>query len=157
MFLEEHISGLKKIFPSTDFRIPFNDASSILKTIEKKFIVVRDIASALNNLSQYHSNWAPNIKNKKEICTVQLFDRSWLQSLDAAKNYWMVTSQSRYKDVKHEVFDCKPQAIAAMISATRDDFFIIDKKYEWFTYFEVSEDKERATIYSGGLSVTPFE
>jgi hypothetical protein len=66
MYFEEHIERLKREFPSSDFRVPFNNATTILKKIEKKFILVKNVQTDLNNAGQYCNYLAENFKDKIE-------------------------------------------------------------------------------------------
>ena len=158
MFLEEKIEHLKSRFPTTDFRVPFTDATDILKTIESKFIKVKDVQADPNNLRQRFSQWSNNVKNKVEVMSICIADYSnWLDKLDSHTNYWMVITTDESASAKHLVYDCKPTALAALASISQTNFFIIDKKYEWFTLFEFDNLSQTGTIYKGGNGITPFE
>ena len=158
MFFEEKIERLKQKFSTDDFKVPFTEGSSILKSIEKKFITTKDITHDLNNLGQYHSNWADNIKHKIEIRSIDLNDySSWLEKLDPNTNYWAVIASRNLPSAKHYVYDCKPNALIVLISIARSDFFVVDKKYKWFSCFKVDEQTRTATIFKSGDAVIPFE
>jgi hypothetical protein len=158
MFLEEKIEHLKRRFPTTDFRVPFTDATGILKTIESKFIKVKDVQADPNNLRQRFSQWSSNVKNKVGVMSTGIADYgNWLDKLDSNANYWMVITTDESALAKHLVYDCKPTALAALASIAQTNFFIIDKKYEWFILFELDKLNQTATIYKGGNGITPFE
>ena len=158
MLFEEKIDQLKRKFSPADFKVPFVDGTRVLKSIEKEFIFMKDIKTDLNNLGQHCNNWADNIKDKIEIKSVDISSYSqWLDKLDKNTNYWAVLAYSRSPSTRHLVYDCKPIAISSLISITQDDFFIIDKKYKWFSYFQIDRKNKRIQIYKGGKKMTPFE
>ena len=158
MFLEEKIDKLKSKFSPADFRVPYTDGIGILKSIERKFIITRDIYHDLNNLRKYHNDWADNIKSKVEIKLVTISNQiEWLDHLDCNTNYWTVITQGNVSKLKHLVYDCKPISLFALFSLTQSDFFVIDKKYNWLTYFKVDAQNNQARIYKSGKKITPFE
>jgi hypothetical protein len=158
MFFEEKIDRLKRKFPPTDFKVPFTEGSSILKSIETNFIIIKDLNKDLNNLRQYFNNWADNIKHKTEVKSIDLNNHNaWLDKLDSNTNYWMVLAYGNSQSHKHLVFDCKPHALIALFYITQDDFFVIDKRYKWFSYFQVNKQTNKATIFRSGEKMTPFE
>lgn len=158
MFLEEKIDYLKRKFPATDFRVPFTDATEILKVIESKFIKVKDVQGDLHNLSQRFTQWNSTIKNKAKVMSLSATDYSdWLDKLDSHANYWMVITTNESASSKHLIYDCKPNALAALASITQTNFFIVDKKYRWFSFFELDRLSQTFTIYKGGSGTTPFE
>ncbi len=155
MYFEEKIESLKKHFPATDFRIPFTDAHAILKTIEKHFIVAKDVAAALNNLSQYYSNWPELIKQKNRVATIAIAQfRQCLDQLEAGQNYWVVLGGP--DNTKNTVYDCRPVAISSLLSLSACDFFIVDKKYNWFAAFIIDRQLGRLDVYRSGDTATPF-
>jgi hypothetical protein len=158
MFIEEKIEWLKRSFSSVDFQVPYMQAASILKSIEREFIVAKDLNKDLNNLSQNQNHWPDNIKSIIKIKSIDMWDYTqWLAKLDSNTNYWTVLTGGRLSATKHRVYDCKPNALNSLYFLTRNDFFIVDKKYNWFTYFEIDKDNNTATIYKGGQGLTPFE
>lgn len=158
MFFEEKIDRLKTKFSPADFKVPFTDGSTILKTIETKFIIIKDLNKDLNNLRQHFNNWADNIKYKVEVNSVDLNDHNaWLEKLDSNANYWMVLAYGDLQSHKHLVYDCKPNALIALYYITQNDFFVVDKKYNWFSYFQVNRQTNKATIFRSGEKMTPFE
>lgn len=158
MFLDEKINRLKQEFSPADFKVPFTEGSNILKSIEREFITTKDLTQDLNNLRQYFSNWADNIKYKIEVKTVDLNNHSaWLDKLDTNTNYWAVIANRNSPSLKHLVYDCKPNALIALFSITQDDFFVVEKKHKWFSYFQVNRQLHQATIFRSGGKITPFE
>lgn len=156
MFFEERLESLKKHFSPHDFKVPFVNGSDILTAIEQRFIIYKDIAGDITNLAQYHSNWAVNVKSKTHILTVRA-DKLYesLLLLDGDSNYWVVLGDDHM--AKHLVFDCKPIAIKALIAVARCNFFIVDKKYRWFSSFECNGPSGTIQIYKSGKSKVPFE
>ena len=158
MFLDEKIDGLKKEFSSADFKVPFTDGSNILKSIETEFITSKDLTKDLNNLRHHFNNWADNIKYKIEVKSVDLNNyETWLDKLDLNTNYWVVIANGNSPSLKHLVYDSKPNALIALFSITQDDFFVVEKKYKWFSYFQVNRQTNKATIFRSGEKMTPFE
>ena len=158
MFIEEKIEWIKRSFSSVDFGVPYIHAGSILKSIEREFIIAKDLNKDLNNLSQNQNHWPDNIKHLTRIKSIDMWDHTeWLAKLDSNTNYWTVLTGGRLSSTKHMVYDCKPNALTSLYFLTRNDFFIVDKKYNWFTYFEIDKANNTATIYKGGQGITPFE
>lgn len=158
MFFDEKIDRLKQKFSPVDFKVPYTEGSNILKSIETEFISVKDLTKDLNNLRQYFSNWADHIKYKTELKSINLNNHNaWLDKLDSNMNYWMVIANRNLPSYKHLVYDCKPNALAALFSITKDDFFVIEKKYKWFSYFQIDRQTNKATIFRSGEKLTPFE
>lgn len=155
MFFEEKIELLKKQFPPAHFRVPFTDASHILKAIEKRFIIVKDIAANLNNLAQYHSHWSENLRNKVTINSMECGEHmTCIETLDQDKNYWVVLGGPG--NWKNRIFDCKPAAINPLCSLTSYDFFIVDKKYTWLAAFVKDAANGRMLVYRSDTHITPF-
>jgi hypothetical protein len=156
MFLDEKIEKLKREFSPADFKVPFTEGSNILKSIEGEFILAKNLTTDLNNLRQHFNNWAANIKNKIEVKSINLnrYD-AWYDKLDSDTNYWLVIANG--PTLKHLVYDCKPNALLALFSITQDDFFIVDKKYQWFSYFQVNRQTNQITIFRSGEKLTPFD
>ena|SRR5687768_9294995 len=158
MLFEEKIERLKQKFSAEDFKVPFMEGTSILKSIERKFIAMKDLTHDLNNVGQYHSNWADNMKQKTEIRSIDLNDySSWLEKLSPNTNYWTVLASRNLPAAKHYVYDCKPNALVALIRIARSDFFVVDKKYNWLSYFKVDEQTNTAEIFKSGNATVPFE
>jgi hypothetical protein len=148
---EEKIDHLKKQFNSTEFKVPFTDWFEILKKIESKFIVKQD--------SNYEfTNWAENIKNKIFIQSVNLESLpNQIDRINENQNHWVVVVMNNGPTGKQYVYDCRPKAIAGLTSIAPGDFFIIDKKFGWLTYFERDDTSSRFSIYKSGEGRTPFD
>jgi hypothetical protein len=151
MFWEEKIDRLKKIFPDSDFRNPFTDWSDILRTIEAKFIIKED--------SAYHfTNWADRIKERTPVRTIprQMIHEE-IAKLDRGQNYWLVITTDDTPTAKHLVYDCKTNALEAILSMIAGDFYIVEKKYGWLAYFKKDSVNGRVEIIKSTGRETPFD
>jgi hypothetical protein len=151
MFWEEKIDRLKKKFSQADFNDPFMNWSDILKKTEARFIINHDPNERL-------VNWADKIKDKKCICTLaysKIYQQ--IKKLDVNKNYWVMIVEGPYPTSRHLVYDCKSNAMEWLISIARGNFYIVDKKYAWFIYFESNQEKKEITLYKSGHEPTPFD
>lgn len=158
MYFEEHIERLKREFPSSDFRVPFTDATEVLRKIEKKFIKVKDIQTDLNNIGQYCSNWTENLKNKTELRNINIFQiEEYLNRLDKDKKYWTILARRNNSLTKHYIYDTKLNSMMALLNIRLDDFFIADKKYEWLICFQIDTEKQTSIMYKSGENKTPFD
>jgi len=153
MYFQEKIDTLKKIFKSSDFKVPFTDATSILKQIEKHFIVQKNVEEDTNNLSQYHNRWSENMKKKVELRQGYMHYMQYLEKLDPETNYWVVLAF----EYKHQVFDCNPKAMQSLVLAGKTDFFVVDKKYKWFSYFALDQEGNLNRAYKSGGEKIPLE
>jgi hypothetical protein len=148
MFWEEKIERLKKETDSTDFKVPFTDWSTILKKIEDKFIVKE-------NSDFTFSNWDNRIKNKikiKDILTAHIDND--LNRLDQQENYWTVLTKDK-ADFKNMVYDSKPGVIKKLNTLWDGDFYIVDKKYNWLTFFK--RNKTDTEVFKSGDTKTPLD
>jgi hypothetical protein len=157
MTFEEKIDKLKHKFSEQDFKDPFIHGIEILKSIERKFIIAKDIRHDLNNLRPDYAKWSENIKNKIEIISIATKDlNQWLIKLDSNSNFWIVLTPGSVTSGKNLVFDCKPNALVDLYYMTQMSFFLVDKKYGWLLFFELGKMKT-TTIYKSGTVPTPFE
>ncbi len=157
MTFEEKIDRLKHKFPELDFKDPFIYGIEILKSIERKFIVTKDVRYDLNNLRPDYAKWSENIKNKIEIISIDTKDlNQWLIKLDPNSNFWIVLTPGPVTSGKNLVFDCKPNALVDLYYMTQMSFFLVDKKYSWLLFFELGKMKT-TTIYKSGIGFAPFE
>ena len=157
MYWEEHIERIKKSFTSMEFSIPYTDWVEIMKKIEDGFIMKV-------NSNDHFSNWADNIKKKFEVTVVELNDlKTTLMLLSDAANYWVIIPLGRGPSAKNFVYDCSLRSLLAMVqlctgsSFCNGSFFIVDKKYTWFTYFCVRKENNHVSIFKSGKSITPFD
>jgi hypothetical protein len=148
MYWEEHIDILKKRFLQSDFQDHYTDWPTILRSIESKFIVKRD--------SNYHfTNWIDNIKNQSLIRTIPRDKiKAELDKLNSTTNYWLVVTGNTPTS-KLLVYDCKLTPMNAIISLTKDHFFIIDKKYKWLVFFQA--DNDQVSLIKSANGETPFD
>ena len=58
-----------------------------------------------------------------------------LDKLDSNQNYWIVLTKDKV-DFKSLVYDTKPTLIKILSGLWDGDFCIVDKKYNWLTYFK---------------------
>jgi hypothetical protein len=148
---QEKINNLKKRFSKTDFKVPFIDWPQILRSIESKFIIKTSSDPSDNN-------WLENLKNKKKILAFEQIHFDWiLARLDKESNYWVVILRDDVPGFKYEAFDCRVPAIMPLTDLTRAPFFIIDKKYHWFTAFDRKRNVEEVEVFKSGEGEVPFE
>ena len=151
MFWEEKIDILKNKHSSSDFRVPFSDWSEILKNIENRFVLKEKDSYSF-------SNWADRIKNKELVIEASLNGmQEFIEKLNTSQNYWTVLPLGQEPTTKHMVYDCKPSVILEIANMSRSDFFIVEKKYSWFTYFNFDRETDTLHIYKSGSKATPFE
>lgn len=151
MFWEEKIDILKKKYSSFDFRVHFSNWSEILKNIENRFVLKE-------NDSYSFSNWADRIKSKELVVEASLNRvQYFVDRLNKSQNYWIVLPLGQEPTSKHMVYDCKPSVILEIANMSKSDFFIVEKKYSWFTYFNCDRETNMLNIYKSGSKATPFE
>ncbi|HEY4108128.1 DUF6756 family protein [Puia sp.] len=151
MYWEEHIDRLKKSYSPAEFSVPFSDWVEIMKKIENRFI------KKVN--SNYHfSNWKNNIRKEIEVATINAKDlESSLMFLTDSTNHWVIIPNSQAPTASHYVYDCNLGSLIALVRLHKASFFIVEKKYGWFTFFCVTEDNNSVTILKSGESITPFD
>ena len=129
MHWEEKIDRLKKETDPKDFKVPFTDWSRILKKIEDKFIVKE-------NADFNFSNWDSRLKEKRQIKKILTANIDVeLDKLDSNQNYWIVLTKDKV-DFESLVYDTKPTLIKVLSGLWDGAFCIVDKKYNWLTYFK---------------------
>lgn len=148
---EEKIDLLKTKFSPTDFKDHFLDWSNILRKIEAKFII--------RDSSKYQfTNWSDNLKSKSTISTISHHEiNDQLNKLDINVSYWVVIQAQNNPTAKHFIYECRPNSLELLISITSGDFYIIDKKYQWLTFFKIDYDNSRLEIFKSGSEHTPFD
>lgn len=151
MFWEEKIDIFKKQHSSSDFRVPFSDWPEILKNIENRFVLKEKDSYSFRN-------WADRIKNKELVIEASLSEvQELIEKLNKSQNYWIVLPLGQEPTTKLMVYDSKPSVILEIASKSRSDFFIVEKKYSWFTYFNCDRETNMLNIYKSGSNVIPFE
>jgi hypothetical protein len=146
---EEKIDLLKKNFSPQEFHVPFTDWFDILKKIESKFIAKEG--------SMYHlTNWADKIKSKHFVHAIAPKTLpNFFNELDENQTYWFVVVLGDAPVSKQHVYSCSPKAMQSLASITANDFFIIDKRLAWFTYFHPADGK--IEVYKSGETDTPID
>jgi hypothetical protein len=148
MTWEEKIDKIKKETDTKDFKVPFTDWPTILKNIETRFIVKE-------NSNDRFSNWADRIKGKQKVKDLRIVDlETELAKLNPADNYWIIISGDN-PTTKNLVYDIKPSVIPKLIGLRDGDFFIVDKKYNWLTYFKFNQTD--IDVFKSGDQLTPLD
>ncbi len=150
MYWEEKLNRIKQQFSKSQFRDPFSDWSSILKKIEQQFI-------RRNEGGSEFCNWSLHIKNAqliKSIPATQLLQE--LKRLKHEGNFWLVMIYGKSPSAKHLVYDCSLEPLEILIPYLFD-FFIVDKKYRWLSFFSRFETANEVMIYRSGHKLTPFD
>lgn len=156
MHFYEHLNTLKKYYSQKDLSVPFIDASAILKRIESRFIYQKRVVDDLNTLAHHHNYWLVDMKRKIEMTsfpTGHIYE--WIEKLDPDTNYWMVIAFR--EAAKHQVFNCKPNAMTSLYTISGCDFCVVDKKYQWLAYFHLDKENHQFTFYKSGEALTGFE
>lgn len=151
MFFEERIAFLKKYYSAADFRIPYTDASSILRTIEQHFVKYKDVHHSIEELRIYHNQWVQNLKNPVYLREIRHTDIGiLLDQLGSDDHYWVVLDT----ESKHLVFEVSPNAITDLTSHHKGSFFIVDKKYKWLCLFSPADGTGKLDVYKCGFTAT---
>ena len=148
MYWQEKIDRLKKETAPKDFKVPFTNWSTILKKIEDKFVIK-------GNFNLTFSNWDSRLKEKRpvrKILTANIDNE--LDKFDPNQNYWIVLARNQ-ADFKNLVYDSKPTGIKILSGLWDGDFYIVDKKYNWLTYFK--RDTTETEVFKSGDYVTPLD
>jgi hypothetical protein len=148
MYTEELVDMFATHFRDK-FKVPFTDWHEIMKKIEGKFIY--------KPVDMYWlSDWVDNVKQKTEIASVPKKElQQYLLRLESA-HYWTVIAMQNNTG-KHMVYDTHLDALSKFVFNFREDFFIVDKKYNWFVHFDRTTDTEITHVYKSGVdTVTGF-
>lgn len=150
MYWEEKIEYLKKEFTQAEFSFPFHDWVNIMKKMEDRFLT--------KITQEYHfSNWSDQIKHKALITSInRTHIQTTLGALSDDTNYWVVIVVGRDALGKHCLYNCNVASMRRVVSLQRNPFFIVDKKYNWFVYFDVNESAH-VNIFKSGHAITPFD
>ncbi len=133
------------------FNVPFTIATSILKKIEDQFIIKHTSEKNLND-------WPDHIKFKTFIKSIQINHlHSEFDKLDPEKHYWIIIVLGENSSGNLYIYDSKVKPIPDLLSIFTNDFYLIDKKYNWFTYFNRSPHSNEISIYKSSSSNTPLE
>ena len=148
MFLEEKIDRLKRETDPKDFRVPYTDGSRILKNIDTKFIIKE-------NFNHGFSNWDDRVKDKRKVKAFRKVDINIeFAKLNPDENYWIVIPSDN-PTTKNLIYDSKPNFILKLLELRHGDFFIVNKKYDWLTYFK--SDQVDIEVFKSGDKQTPWD
>lgn len=150
MYWQEKIDRIGMQFALADFNRHFTDWPEILKTLESRFIIKRDMNSRF-------SNWSEQFKSPTLIRAInrgEIGDE--IDKLDHDCNYWVVLVHSDGPTAKQVVYDCKPIVLKSLIEISVGDLFIGDKKYGWLVQFHQTASNTVSLVKSG-KNETPFE
>lgn len=151
MAWEEFIDGLTQTYPQEQFRVPYTAWAGIFRSIEESFII--------KEWSQYiYTNWLGKVKRETPIKTIilQQLDNE-VSKLENNTNYWVVIVFGNSRDSRQYVYDCQVNSMKVILERAPADFFIVDKRYNWLTYFKVDRDKSEVSISKSGDGQTPFD
>lgn len=151
MAWENFIDSLTETYPQEQFRVPFTTWAGIFRNIGERFII--------KEWSQYmYTNWLGNVKRETPIKTILLPELdNEISKLQSNTNYWVVIVFGNARDSSQHVYDCNVDSMKVLIEWAPADFFIVDKKYNWLTYFKVDRDKSEVSISKSGDGKTPFD
>jgi hypothetical protein len=150
MYWQEKIDRIGIQFSPADFNRHFTDWPEILKTLESRFIIKRDLNSRF-------SNWSEQFKSPIVIRAMSREDIGGeIDRLDHNCNYWVILMHGDYPTAKQVVYDCKPIVIKSLIEVSVGDLFIGDKKYNWLVQFHQTAGNTVSLVKSGKHE-TPFE
>lgn len=150
MFWEEKIEHIKKEFTQAEFSFPFHDWVNIMKKIEDRFLTKE-------NPGYHFSNWGNQIKHTALITSMDM-ERllTTLALLSDTSNYWIVIVSDRSSTGKHYLYDCGLKSMRRLVTLEKNSFFIVDKKYGWFVYFDLNQSTH-FNIFKSGHAATPFD
>ena len=80
-----------------------------------------------------------------------------INGLDPNTNYWAVIAFGDYPTAHQYLYDCRPDALLALLAMAPANFFIGDKKYRWLVYFQVDQKENTVALINVGGSPTPFD
>lgn len=151
MFWEEKIDALKRIYTQEQFRVPFTTWPGILKKIEDKFII-KDWSQLQFVL------WSGNLKQETPIKTLpwHALDQE-ISNLVEDSHYWVIFVLSSDPTSPHYLYDCQPLPMRQLVSMAPADFYIVDKRYNWLTYFKVDRKRKEVLLLKSGNGPTPFD
>ena len=69
----------------------------------------------------------------------------------------MIIARDNSPTTEHFVYDCKIDAVKALLSIAPADFYLGDKKYAWLVYFKVDRAENRISLINADISPTPFD
>jgi len=147
----ELIDGLSQKYPQEQFKVPFTAWPGIFRNIEERFIIKKWS-------QEVYRNWLGNVKKEVPVKTI-LYPaiENEINKLDINTNFWLVIVYGDTDRSKQYVFDCHVNPMLELIRWAPADFFIVDKRYNWLTWFKVNKEKNEVSIYKSGDGKTPFD
>ncbi|HEV2482413.1 MAG TPA: hypothetical protein VGS79_22265 [Puia sp.] len=79
-----------------------------------------------------------------------------INGLDPTTNYWVVIVSRDSPTAQQYLYDCRPDALLALLSMAPASFFIGDKKYRWLVYFRMDQEENKIALINVDGSPTPF-
>lgn len=151
MFWEEKINALKKGYSPDHFRVPFTEWSAVFTKIEAHFFNG-------GNLAYQFRNWGERVMGRPVFRSVHRTDLpEVINGLDPTTNYWVVIVSKDYPTAHQYLYDCRPDALLALLSMAPANFFIGDKKYRWLVYFRVDQKENKIALINVDGSPTPLD
>ena len=151
MFWEEKIDALKKNYSPDHFRVPFTEWSAVFAKIEAHFF------NGGHPTYQFR-NWGERLLGRPVIRSLDRTDlREVINGLDPTTNYWAVIIFRDHPTAHQYLYDCRPDALLALLSMAPANFFIGDKKYRWLVYFRLDQKENTIALINVDGSPTPFD
>lgn len=151
MFFEDYIANLHSKYGGTDFHRLYNSWSSIMNTIEYKFILHND-----PNL--HFQNWVNNIKDPVTLGVSP--DGKFHEVLDCLMQesmYYIVLLTDSAPTAKQYIYEAKPFLVPYLYARITGAFFIVEKKLQWFVCLKRDVQKNEITVVKSGTNNTPFD
>ncbi|MBO9703256.1 MAG: hypothetical protein J7604_23780 [Sporocytophaga sp.] len=79
-----------------------------------------------------------------------------MEKLDKDRNYWIVIVLGENPSDKHYIYDSKVNPILDLLSISTNDFYLVDKRYDWFLYFHRTPHSDEVSIYKSKSTITPL-
>jgi hypothetical protein len=149
---ESFIDGLTGTYSPKEFRVPSTDCIAILKQIEARFIIN-------NNPNHPVPHWKKNIKYREFVKTFPLSSLpSLFNMLPADTLFWVVFISDYHSTTRQFLVESNREIIPKLFSWTSaGDLAIIDKRYAWYSYWEMDRDAQLVNIYKSKNHVSPFD
>jgi hypothetical protein len=80
-----------------------------------------------------------------------------INGLDSTANYWAVIVFRNYPTAHQYLYDCRVDALLALLSMAPANFFFGDKKYRCLVYFRVDQKENTIALINVDGSPTPFD
>ena len=153
MYWEQKIDLIKKAFSESDFKDPYFKGSEVIEKILFK----------LHNCTWAKFYNAENrtvlIKNGKlfKTCTItQLYLEELPRLLDKQINIWLLFINVP-QGKGFQIYDCKYSAMMEALHYSsglrQQEFYIVEKKYNWLLYFKIDRDNDVVEIFTNNRQV----